>query len=141
MLKQKKKQDDYLLKNLVIKKISINFAPSMKRNKRHISAWILLAVFVPMLILSSLHVHHGSLTAEKECAECVHHHCNGHITQGTETIHHCVLCQFLSITFYAAAIAAVLFYSHTAKTTYARKQCNLRLACRGFISLRAPPFV
>ena len=113
----------------------------MKERKRHIYAWILLAVFVPMLILSSLHVHHGSMTAEEECAECLHHHCNGHITQGADTIHHCVLCQFLSITFCAAAIAAVLFYCHTAKTTYARQQCNLCLACRGFISLRAPPFV
>lgn len=109
--------------------------------KRHISVWVLLAVFVPMLILSSLHVHHGSLMADEECAECVHHHCDGHITQGDNAIHHCVLCQFLSITFYAAAIAAVLFYSNTVKTTYARQQSNVSLACRGFVSLRAPPFV
>ena len=112
----------------------------MKERKRHIYAWILLAVFVPMIVMSSLHIHHEVGTAD-ECPECVHHHCSGHLTQGYGGAHQCLLCQFLSISFCAATIIVVAFYNNRKKTALIQRQSDLRLISCGFISLRAPPFV
>ena len=92
-----------------------------------------------MLLLSSLHIHKEG-AAEDECAECVQHHCSGHIAQDAGTVHHCVLCQYLSVTFCAATFVAVVFYGQQKKTTYAREQSRLCVAHRGFVCLRGPPF-
>ncbi len=66
----------------------------MKR-KEQISAWILLSVFVPMLLLSCLHVH--TLTPNSiDCEQCVEHvHHAGHIKQYTAQVDDCVLCRFM----------------------------------------------
>ena len=60
-------------------------------------AWVMLLVYLPMVLLSSVHVH--SLQEFSESVDCYQcqtglHHC-GHIT--TATPHHdaCLLCRFL----------------------------------------------
>ena len=81
------------------------FAPKMKQElRRHIASWLLLAVFVPMLVLSSVHIHDEVETITTECADCVHHNCHGHIAAMTTWAHDCVLCQFLTLTMLTAAI-------------------------------------
>ncbi|MCR4583362.1 MAG: hypothetical protein K5764_07390 [Prevotella sp.] len=107
--------------------------------KRHIASWILLAVFVPMLILSSVHVHHYAELAEDSCMECVQHHCHGHLGQDTTSIHSCVLCQFLSLTFVAAALTVVVYFNKVCRTRFVQQPCDLRLQACGSPSLRAPP--
>jgi len=64
--------------------------------KERISAWILLSVFIPMVLLSSLHVHPELALDGDCCHECISHvvH-NGHITAPKHTVD-CPLCAFQS---------------------------------------------
>jgi len=109
--------------------------------KRHIASWVLLAVFVPMLLMSSLHFHEPSQIEETTCAECVQHQCHGHLTQLSDGMHQCLLCQCLTLTFVAAAICAVVLFSHVSKTLIAQHQCDIHHDVCGIPTLRAPPFV
>lgn len=70
------------------------------RQRRTVSAWALLLVFLPMLLLSSLHVHEGADAGETTCTECVNHipHA-GHVSLQTIHTDNCVLCQFASLPF------------------------------------------
>ena len=109
--------------------------------KRHIASWLLLAVFVPMLILSSLHVHEQVQKNIVDCKECVDHHCHGHLTQLSMSMDDCVLCQFLMLTFVAGAALAVVFYRKSFVLHFAQPQCDVRLEALGIPTLRAPPTV
>jgi Mn2+/Fe2+ NRAMP family transporter len=109
--------------------------------KRYIASWVLLAVFLPMLILSSVHVHDTGNLSDDECHECVHHHCHGHLGELTTTIHACVLCQFLTLSFVATGFLSVVFYRKLNRTLYARHQCDIHTCTCGIPLLRAPPFV
>ena len=81
------------------------------KSKRHIASWLLLAVFVPMLLLSSVHVH-DEAPMKAVCDACVHHHCSGHIGLLTDSMDDCVLCQFLTLPkLVPVFIAFVLFLS------------------------------
>jgi hypothetical protein len=109
-------------------------------NRRHIASWLLLAVFVPMLILSSLHVHERSVAApEKECVDCVHHSCHGHLTQMASWTHDCVLCQFLSLTFVAFGVACLIIINKVVSLRRDAQRCNVNIAYCGIVGLRAPP--
>lgn len=61
-------------------------------------AWLMLVVYVPMVLLSSLHVHSLPDAAHMpDCDLCdasVHH--SGHITATTVTHDECLSCRFLS---------------------------------------------
>ena len=110
--------------------------------KRHIASWVLLAVFVPMLVLSSLHVHKASSSVtETECSNCVHHNCHGHLSQMTIAIHDCVLCQFLTLKMLTVAIVAVTLYIHVCRIYYAQLLLSDCVACCGIIVTRGPPIV
>ena len=107
--------------------------------KRHIASWVLLAVFVPMLFFSSLHIHHQQQTTEETCAECIHHHCGGHLGQQSASFHPCVLCQFLSLPMLAVAIAMVVSLYKKCKTEHVAWRRSVCVAHIGVIGLRAPP--
>lgn len=78
----------------------------MKHELRHIlptrrqrmSAWVLLLVYVPMVLLSSLHVH--SLYEMSQVVDCnlcetsVHH--QGHITASSQHHGECLSCRFMN---------------------------------------------
>jgi len=102
---------------------------------------MLLAVFVPMLLLSSFHVHETSHAEETECYQCQQHQCHGHLVPIATIGHQCVLCQFLTLTFVAAAAVAVACCQPRSITFCARQHQAVRLADRGVVSLRAPPAV
>ena len=110
--------------------------------RRHIAALFLLAVFLPMLTLSSLHIHETVQTADtEECTVCADHKCAGHVTQLPMQMHQCVLCQFLSL---VSTPATVLLVIVPASIIIAQSYRNQRFvssdACR-IKSTRAPPFV
>ena len=108
--------------------------------RRHLTSWILLAIFVPMLLFSSLHVHEeGVPLTLTECTDCAHHVCHGHLIQTSLLTHDCVLCQFLSLTMLAAAVVAVTVYSHVCKEYHALSLCGYHAACCGTIVTRGPP--
>ena len=107
--------------------------------KRQIASWVLLAVYLPMLLISSLHIHEAADWGETACAECVHHQCHGHLNQLSEGMHQCVLCQILTLTYIATATGAILYYLPQRKSIYVWwKQVNCQ-TYKGFICLRAPP--
>jgi hypothetical protein len=110
--------------------------------KRHISSVVLLAVFLPMLILSSIHVHHSVHQQEKECEECVHHipH-SGHIGVQTTCSFDCVLCQFLSLPFLMAAAVIFTARHHCSTISFSTKKQHTAKGTEGIICLRAPPFL
>lgn len=109
-------------------------------NKRHIAPWLLLAVFVSMLVLSSLHVHEDSTaTAETECTDCVHHSCHGHLTQMATWTHDCVLCQFLTLTFVATAAVTLYIINKVGSKRIDVRRRNVCVAYSGIVGLRAPP--
>jgi len=114
----------------------------MRDRRRHIASWLLLAVFVPMVALSSLHVHEEhAAAAMAECADCVHHSCHGHLSQTASWVHDCVLCQFLTLTMLTAAAVAVTVYIHVCKKYHAQSLCGRYAAYCGVIDTRGPPAV
>ena len=125
---------------LVFRSICTTFA-AVKPMRRQISAWILLAVFLPMLVLSSLHIHEISQTTDTECTDCVHHNCHGHLTATATWAHDCVLCQFLTLSMLTATVVAVTVYKHVCKQRYAQPLCGYHAACCGIIVTRGPPSV
>lgn len=66
--------------------------------RQRLFAWIMLSVYVPMVLLASLHVHSlNEYSKAVDCIEChsaVHH--SGHITAGKHHIDECLSCRFLS---------------------------------------------
>ncbi len=117
------------------------FAAVNTKMKRHIASWILLAVFLPMLILSSVHIHHNAPASEELCSHCVQHHCNGHLGQLTTSTHSCVICQFLTLSFVAAVATAAVFYKPTYHLPSVHRHHAVCYGVCGVISLRAPPSV
>ena len=93
-----------------------------------------------MLLLSSLHVHDQEAAASADCKECVDHHPHaGHIGMPGAAVHTCVLCQFLTLPFVAAAIVAAALYRDFCKAQPAASfRQSLRNSC-GIVGLRAPP--
>jgi hypothetical protein len=82
----------------------------MKRQGKRIGlAWLLLSVFVSMLLLSGLHRHEAVVSADIDCMECVHHvHHSGHLSTTVDHLDDCLLCQFLSFVYTAAATTLLL---------------------------------
>ncbi len=112
---------------------------SRETRQRLFSAWMLLAVFVPMLLLSSLHVHEQASHSGASCTACVDHHCGGHLDQQSMQLHDCVLCQFVSLPYLcAAATSAILFIRKaTAYIEPGNQLCPT--APVGINTCRAPP--
>lgn len=108
------------------------------KQKRHIASWVLLAVFVPMLIMSSLHIHNPATDYTEDCNECVQHHCHGHLAQTEHGVHHCLLCQFLTVSFVAATTVVVALFAKSI-TLYALPQSNVCIVTLGTPTLRGPP--
>jgi len=70
----------------------------MKQSRRaYLSAWLLLSVFVPMVLLSSVHVHPElAAAAAHACHDCVEHQVHdGHLDAAHAHID-CFLCHFNS---------------------------------------------
>ncbi len=66
--------------------------------KQRLFAWMMLSVYVPMVLLASLHVHSiNDFSRAVDCDQChtaVHH--SGHITTSNHHIDECLSCRFLS---------------------------------------------
>lgn len=107
--------------------------------KRLFVSWALLAVFVPVLVLSSVHVHESAQSLGYECNECVQHHCHGHVAELAKTIHDCVLCQFTTFSFVAVVVFTVSYYNKVSKNLYAHRQSVIHVDVCGIPLLRAPP--
>ena len=108
--------------------------------RKHFAAWLLLAVLVPAYIMASLHVHNDMQGVRAAlCNECVQHHCNGHLVAFDGPTLTCVLCQFLSLTFVAAALGVAAFRNKVFRLTADRQQRATHADTDGLPPLRAPP--
>ena len=107
----------------------------MRRQRfRNRVAWALLSVFVPMMLLSAMHIHQPAVDETASCVECAHHvNHPGHFD--------CVLCQFLSLVYTSAAvIQAVTFVALTTMVSLS----SISAVCSKVYhsqSPRAPPFM
>ncbi|MBQ9667965.1 MAG: hypothetical protein IJV45_04370 [Prevotella sp.] len=110
--------------------------------QRRWSAFLLLAVFVPMLVVSSLHVHRVSSSPLTECSACVSHQCTGHLGQYSgSAMHDCVLCQALSLVYVAVGAVVVMVIARVSRLHRAGYAVSPVLRVRGIVGLRAPPTV
>ena len=100
---------------------------------------MMLAVFLPMLLLSSIHTHETAEGAETSSIDCLHEHCGGHLTQTTVQMDDCVLCQFMTLTMLTAAAIAITLNIHVYKRAYALPSRDCHTACQGVIVTRGPP--
>ena len=109
-------------------------------NRRHFASWLSLAVFVPMLVFSSLHVHEDvSVSTTTVCADCMQHSCHGHLTQTATWMHDCVLCQFLTLIFMAIGTISLIIINKVISDEINAQQRHVCVAYRGIVGLRAPP--
>ena len=77
--------------------------------RRNISAWALLAIFVPALLLTSLHRHGDA--EDNGCVECVRHQSHaGHIGQQTTCFTDCLMCQFFSLSYLGGSKAPLTLF-------------------------------
>ena len=100
---------------------------------------MLLAVFVPMLLLSSLHVHETGVFSDDSCSECVDHQCHGHLSQLTVSMHQCVLCQLLSLTYLAVGFSSVAVILPIIRKRYSLLPDGVLIVGSGVIVTRGPP--
>lgn len=123
-------------------KKSSTFAPVKVKTKQKIASRVLLAVLLPMLLLSSLHIHPQQPSAvSEECTDCVQHHCAGHIVQQVQTLHDCVLCQFQSLPMVVVTGVDVAPVDNVCKLDIAQCRQPLLSQEMGFIVTRGPPAV
>lgn len=107
-------------------------------------ASVLLAVFLPMVLISSVHIHKeaAAFGSESECIECTKHiphpaHYSSHITKPE----HCLYCQFLNSQYLVAAVAEITNYQKTSPFIFATLSTAMTAVPCGKPSCRAPPAV
>ena len=76
-----------------------------------------MSVFVPMLLLSSLHTHNELQDVTAICKQCLHHPHHSHFDASSFQVSHCVLCQFTVIPFVVAAAIRI------GLVAFSRKAC------------------
>ena len=115
------------------------FAPVNANSRRSRAAKVLLAVYIPMLLLLSLHVHHQRMEAAVDCYQCAHHQPHaGHITALQDALHDCLLCQLQSEAFVAANELSVPVMDAASHVLVANQQPT-RQAAVACVRLRGPP--
>lgn len=111
--------------------------------RQRLFAWMMLSVYVPMVLLASLHVHSlNDFSKAIDCEEChtaVHH--SGHITASNHHIDECLSCRFLSTQIDVPRMVADLVVKQTAVHLefYLPNEPVVRAVAHH--SMRAPPFV
>ncbi len=106
------------------------------------AAWLLLAIYVPLLLAVSLHRHNGcgEAAAVEYCRECAHNiRHGGHIAAQQTTAHECVLCQLQSMPCMVPLTLLSLSAPAIRATRVVRQSARVKpCACRR-ATLRAPP--
>ena len=109
--------------------------------KRRFYAGLLLAVLLPMLVLSALHMHRDAATTDDTCVECATNRPHaGHLTASTATLTDCVLCQFFSMQYLEATVISLV--AAVCLTVLTRPVATVHCPSRplNLYSSRAPPY-
>jgi hypothetical protein len=110
--------------------------------RRQFSARVLLLIFVPLLLLASVHRHApvSPSTPETTCYACAHHvHHDGHISLPIHSAGSCVLCQFLALTFLSPSAVAEAIVALSVIGVLPLLGSHLLTMERGSVTLRGPP--
>ena len=110
------------------------------RLKRQIAARLLLVVFLPLLVLLSLHRHETQEATHSYCEACVQH--VSHVEQmavADFSIHECILCQFISANFLVGLDIVILSMVSGSMATLPNAVPGLPLVVKGVRQSRAPP--
>lgn len=111
------------------------------RRRQMVARW-LLAVFVPMVLLSSLHLHKEVAATGGECYQCAHHQPHsGHLSAASFAVHDCLLCQMLTVPFVPAAVCVAIVLAVPAFALPAMAGIALQRGVVGSCQGRAPPSV
>lgn len=113
----------------------------MMEQRRRIASWVLLSVFLPMIVLTSLHTHSVQLDADNTCVQCEHHlpHA-GHLSAQSAVWHDCVVCQMVSLPFLLPATVVFFALSLSAPVSFAVRPFLMPAAVVDSRSARAPPY-
>lgn len=109
--------------------------------KRQLSAWLLLSVFIPMTVVTALHVHPSVCVDElMSCDACVHHlpH-GGHLTADANHLHDCIICQVMTIGFLPAVSFTLSFFVSQICVPYENQNSLVVLRSGNTTGSRAPP--
>ena len=113
--------------------------------RQRLFAWVMLSVYVPMVLLASLHVHSlNDFSKAIDCEQCQCHtavHHSGHITASNHHIDECLSCRFLSTQIDVPRMVADIVVKQAAVHLefYLPNEPVVRAVAHP--SLRAPPFV
>ncbi len=111
-------------------------------NRRIRFAWLLILVYLPMMLATTLHHHseaEGS-AAVSYCYDCAHHiHHDGHLTAGQSFMHECVLCHLHSLPYVVPVIVRMAIFVAIAHVAFAISCPFVRTRQSDIHSTRAPP--
>ena len=101
---------------------------------RRIASWTLLVAYMPLVVLSSLHVHHETVDMHDDCMQCV-----GHIEEQHNHQCDCQYCHVLSQSYLGQADGqTVVLLPVTERLTLMACEPAVQLHY-GVSLLRAPP--
>ena len=106
----------------------------MNRLLRHIAPIVLLATYLPMVVLSSIHVHHETIDVQDDCQQCV-----GHIEEVHHHDHDCLYCTFLSLNYLVQDNGQTVALIPTTEYISTPTPVMVSQLRHGVAQLRAPP--
>lgn len=104
------------------------------RTLRYIASILLLATYLPMLTLSSLHVHHDTVDAHDNCMTCAGHFESHHHHQ-----HDCPYCNFMSLHYVVQPMSQSDAILHSGERAFCTDTKGVAARDLGVAMLRAPP--
>ena len=104
------------------------------RALRHIASLLLLASYLPMVVLSSVHVHHDTVDTTDECMQC-----SGHLESQHHHHDNCQYCNFLNLDYFGQAGQQVAAPTPTVKIVGTTAVAPSLQSHYGVARLRAPP--
>jgi len=114
----------------------------MRRNKKgQISAWILLSLFIPMIIIMYTHTHHHAENVDNGvCTICINHiPQTGHHSSLAIHFHKCLLCELLNLPYLLPDIIHLSFFVTTICCICKQIRKKHAILYHGRKSSRAPP--
>lgn len=106
------------------------------------AAWVLLAVFVPMLVLTLGHRHELVAGDGMACVDCAHHvpH-GGHVQTGSSAVDDCPFCQLSGVSYVAAPPVVIAFFVQTFAIKTEQREPSVVGRMLLHAVPRGPPFV
>lgn len=104
------------------------------RNLRHIATYVLLMAYVPMMIASSIHIHHDTVDAPDNCGRC-----SGHVERQHQHQPDCQCCHFFHLHYMVPPFMRLATPPLPVATIATPAQPLLVAVGHGIAPLRAPP--